>query len=757
MRNFTILLIAGILFAFAAPAQNKNPLDSFYRVIRSYEKLKSPDKEASRQFMDACGSVIIYHVQKRNADSIFHYAQLGKVVADKIGVEENKAGFNYYFAIGYQLANQPNEAINYYQNSIAVLKNLNSQQGQKMTAQIYNNISIIYQDLGKFEQAIENQSFSLQIKEKLKDQTGIANSYSNLGNIYEMKGDYETSLQYNLQALKIREENKDLRGLSISYLNIGNIYNLLGNYKNAIEYYQKSLSLDTQLNNLRSKALCLNNLGTCYKRLDNLDEALKYFTQALEINEQLKNLPAQADNLSNLGAIYLTKKEYPKSEEYCLRALQIREKLNRPEYICISLINMGDLNYQQAKYDQAIDYANKAYNLAKSKGFKLHIQKSLEVLCKSYYRKNDGIKAFDLQNEYIHYSDSLLNEAKNRQIAELQTKYETEKKEKEIELLNKQQKINALALSEQTALAQRKQIELTLLGKEKELQTIEFEKVSFAKEAELQQIAQAKKIQSIEFDKKEKERVANINLLMKENTIKSQVIENQRLRTRNLFLFTGLGILLASAGVGYLFLRQRQRLHLETERRLRENIIHQFETLKNQISPHFLLNSLTALQALIAKNPEKAQSFTAEMANVYRYVLELKDNLLVQLKEELELSKAYISLQKMRFGENLQISLSVSEQKMGDSLPPLSLQLLLENAIKHNDLDEAHPLKIDIKDEAEYLIVKNNLQQKQPENVEKSTHIGLKNLSERYRLAGAKEPSFMVENEEYIAKLPLVS
>jgi tetratricopeptide (TPR) repeat protein len=765
MRNFTIPLFIGIFFAFTAQAQNKKQLDSLYNIIGNFKKLETPDNQHIKRFMDVCSVLTVYHLNYQRADSIFYYAKMGKTWAEKVGSLDTQAGFLFYMAIGYQVSNQPEEAIKYYQNSLQFLQKIDiekaeksiAEQTQKMISQIYNNLSIIYQDQPDFSKALEYQILSLAIKEKMNNQAGIANSYNTLGNIYELKGDYALSLENHLKALKIREEINDQKGMSTSYLNIGNVYNLLSNFQKAIEYYKKSLHIDNQLNNLRGKAFCLNNLGTCYKKMDQLDEAIKYYTQSLEINEKLKNLPAQADNLSNLGVIYTSKKEYTKSAEYLQKALQIREKLNSPDYLCISLINLGDLNYQQKNFDEAIELANKAYHLAKSKGFKFHIQKSLEILSKSYYQKNNGLKAYDLLNEFTHYSDSLLNETKTRQIAELQTKYETEKKEKEIELLNKQQKINQLALSEQTALAEKKQIALSLLSKEKELQTIEFEKINLAQEAELNQITQAKKIQAIEFDKKEKERLSNINLLKKENTIKSQVIENQKLRNRNFILFTGVGILLIGGVVGYLFLRQRQRLYLETERRLRENIIHQFDTLKNQISPHFLLNSLTALQSLIAKNPEKAQNFTAEMANVYRYVLELKDNLLVQLKEEIELSQAYISLQKMRFGENLQISLSVSEHKMDNNVPPLSLQLLLENAIKHNDLDENHPLKIDITDDEEYLIVKNNLQQKSPQELEKSTQIGLKNLKERYRLAGAKEPEFLIYNQEYIAKLPLVS
>ncbi|MCU0446460.1 MAG: tetratricopeptide repeat protein [Microscillaceae bacterium] len=741
-----------VLFIWAGltnlPAQEKSNLQKLHEALG-----KTKDTDTLR--VAILGDIAIIHYQKF-PDSTLIYADKSLQLAQTQKFLAGIAIAYFLKGLGYQVKEQIAQAILQYEEA---KKYFSAYPNPKFQSQTLNNLAILYQDQGNLSKALQIHQENLKIKEKLNDQVGIANAYSNMGNLYDIQSDYSKALEYHLKALRIREKIQDQNGIATSYLNLGNVYNMLKTLDLAIESYTKALEANEPLKNNRRKALILNNLAAIYHQQDSLDKALLYYQSALEINTLLKAKEASADNLNNIALIFKKKQAFDQAQEYFEKALRLTQEIGNKEKTAIYLNNIADNFSKQKQWDKAFEYAKRGYELAKSIPAKIPSRNALKIMAEAKYALKDGTNAYDLQSKMFAYHDSIFNETSIRQMNELTTKYETEKKEKEIELLNKQQKINQLALNEQTALTEKKQIALSLLGKEKELQTIEFEKVSLAKEAKLTQITQAKQIQAIEFDKKEKERLANINLLKKENTIKSQVIENQALRTRNLMLFSGLGILLVGAIVGYLFLRQRQRLHLETEKRLRENIIHQFDNLKNQISPHFLLNSLTALHSLIAQKPEKAQKFTHEMAKVYRYVLQLKDNLLVQLKEELELSQAYISLQKMRFGENLQISLSIDEAKLNNSLPPLSLQLLLENAIKHNDISAENPLKINILDDDEFLIISNNLQtktQKEQLEEETATHIGLKNLTERYRLVGEKKPSFKVSQHEYIVKLPLI-
>jgi len=185
-----------------------------------------------------------------------------------------------------------------------------------------------------------------------------------------------------------------------------------------------------------------------------------------------------------------------------------------------------------------------------------------------------------------------------------------------------------------------------------------------------------------------------------------------------------------------------------------ENLRSQIEILKQQLNPHFLFNSLNVLSGLINVDVNKAQQFIDEFALVYRYVLETIEQPVTPLKKEMDFMHSYLFLQQIRYGENLRFSVNIASGLLEKVIPPLSLQVILENAIKHNIVNETMPLRIDISSEEEFLVVKNNLQPKISAPV--STGLGLKNLVKRYALITDREPSFKVENGHYIARIPLI-
>lgn len=205
---------------------------------------------------------------------------------------------------------------------------------------------------------------------------------------------------------------------------------------------------------------------------------------------------------------------------------------------------------------------------------------------------------------------------------------------------------------------------------------------------------------------------------------------------------------------GYYYFKQWRISIVEAEQLKRENIQSQFEALKNQVDPHFLFNSLNTVYSLIDTHPEKAKEFIAEFSKIYRYVLNVKDKIVVKLSEEIDFINSFIFLQKIRHEGNLEIFIDIDAKKLNNYIPPLSLQMLVENAIKHNIISEKNPLKISITDKNNYLIVKNNIQLK--DNMIESTKIGLNNLTERYKHISDSIPEFYIKNNEYIAEIPLI-
>jgi len=186
----------------------------------------------------------------------------------------------------------------------------------------------------------------------------------------------------------------------------------------------------------------------------------------------------------------------------------------------------------------------------------------------------------------------------------------------------------------------------------------------------------------------------------------------------------------------------------------REALSLQYQVLQTQVNPHFLFNSLNVLGSLIDLDTDKAKTFTRELSLFYRELLTLKDYEIISLKNEIEFVKRYIFLQQIRFGEALQVDFAANENTSGMVIP-MSLQALVENAIKHNEISKSNPLKIiiAITDDHE-LIVENNLQPKP--KLEESSGTGLQNLASRYQFLTGKEMSISKNEEYFRVILPLI-
>ncbi len=221
------------------------------------------------------------------------------------------------------------------------------------------------------------------------------------------------------------------------------------------------------------------------------------------------------------------------------------------------------------------------------------------------------------------------------------------------------------------------------------------------------------------------------------------------------FLFgTGITLIVVCIFEGvHLFRRWKQSL-VEKELLEKENLRSQLGNLKAQLDPHFMFNSLNVLGVLINKNPKKAEFFLERFANVYRYILETKNDMVVPLKKELEFIDSHTKLQQIRFDSALEISTEIDKQYLEYFVAPLSLQETVGNAIKHNEVSKEHPLYIRIQSQNGGIQVKNNLQRRQ-ENVT-STGVGLENLKQRYEILSQQKPTFEQKNGHFVAWIPLI-
>ena len=180
-----------------------------------------------------------------------------------------------------------------------------------------------------------------------------------------------------------------------------------------------------------------------------------------------------------------------------------------------------------------------------------------------------------------------------------------------------------------------------------------------------------------------------------------------------------------------------------------------FESLKNQIDPHFLFNSLNVLSSLIEENPKNAQRFTTSLSKIYRYVLEQKDKEFVSVEEELAFAKTYMNLLKMRFENSLFYELPTTILNPEAKVVPLSLQLLLENTVKHNVVSEQKPLHIRIFIEGDYLVIQNDFQKK--EVLQERKGVGLQNIINRYGIITNRKVLIEQDEKTFTVKIPVLT
>lgn len=184
----------------------------------------------------------------------------------------------------------------------------------------------------------------------------------------------------------------------------------------------------------------------------------------------------------------------------------------------------------------------------------------------------------------------------------------------------------------------------------------------------------------------------------------------------------------------------------------RENLIARYEALKNQVNPHFLFNSLNALSGVVEQDPGKAPEFIRKLSDIYRYVLEQKDKECIDIAEETGFVDDYVYLLKIRYGEGLQVENNIRETGVG--IVPLGLQILVENAIKHNEISDDRPLRVEIGMDDSYIFVRNNLQRKS--TVGQTNRVGLENLVKRYEYVSNRKVLIIDTDQLFEVKLPRI-
>ncbi|MEJ8842673.1 sensor histidine kinase [Lacibacter sp. H375] len=378
------ILFAGLLLAFSMSLKaqkNKSVIDSLEKLV-----VNSKDSQLVKIYND-----LTWEYRLVNRDKAMQYGFKAIEQARKVNYPKGMA--QAYNDLGILLFDQEkyDSAIAFYQLSGKIREQLNDGLG---IAKVYNKIGIVYQKKGAFDKALENQLQALSLFTKHKNDIGISYSLNNIGILNQNLGRYDDAIKYQLQSIEIKEKLKDNYGLAGSFVNIANVYKIKGDDNKATTYYNKAITISRSIQDKEYLANALNNIGALYIKKQNYKEALAAINESLQLRKDLGDTKGQVSCMNNLGLVFHDQKQYDSS----IAILQAALNIGKDAVNCLPEVNQTYL-----------------------------------ALSHSYESLNKNDEALAMFKFYASTKDSLFTDNLSQKFAELETKYETLEKEKEIQ------------------------------------------------------------------------------------------------------------------------------------------------------------------------------------------------------------------------------------------------------------------------------------------------------------------------------------
>jgi tetratricopeptide (TPR) repeat protein len=269
-------------------------------------------------------------------------------------------------------------------------------------------------------------------------------AFNTMGVSFMNKSNYPKAVDYYLKALKINEEIKDKQGIGLSYNNIGVIYYYQSDFQKALEYYLKALKTREEIGNKKEIASSYGNIGIVYQQQSDFSKALQYFFKALKLFEETGMKQGIGACYANIGIVYAGQSDYSKALEYDLKSLRLREEIGDKKGIGICYTNMGGLYNKLSNYKLAVLYSDSAITLCKELGDINEARYAYENLATAYSKTSRYKEAYENHVKFKHLTDSIFNEDNSKQLGDLKTQFEVEKKEAELKIkAEAQETINA--------------------------------------------------------------------------------------------------------------------------------------------------------------------------------------------------------------------------------------------------------------------------------------------------------------------------
>ena len=334
--------------------------------------------------------------------------------------------------------NAPRDSIAYAAESLDLAEGLNDRDGQAVAL---NNLGIAHYYLAEYDKALGYYTRSLELAEQIGNDEVVAKALNNIGVIHYMWGEYDRTLEYYSRALENRKQAGDTHGIAVGHNNLGNVYYATERYDEALQHLSEALDLYTEVNDERLAASTLNNIGLLYHKVERFDDALESLERARVIEERINDKPGLALSLNNIGLVYDAWGKYREALEYYRASLRVREEIGDRQGAAICRQNIGQAYSALGNFDRAMAYQTDALEIATELNIREMQRDAHRGLSETYERMGDFERALKSFRHYQAVNAELFDEETGRRLAELQARYEVEKKDREIEVLVKSQEI----------------------------------------------------------------------------------------------------------------------------------------------------------------------------------------------------------------------------------------------------------------------------------------------------------------------------
>ncbi len=430
IKSFLAILLLSMLFGFLQAQESMEQ-----KITRLEAQLSSDADEKKIDTLIQLGRY--YHLT--DPKKCLEYGNSALELSTKLNLPVKQAGAFKCIGVGYMQLGEPEKALGFFEKSMAVYEAVGD---IKNRAGMLGNLGIIYRTLGDMSRAVECYEEAIETFERIGSKRSVAIFSSNLGNVYNQQGDFQKALEFYLKALTVHTEIDNKTGITNTCNNIGSLFIWTKQYEKALEYLRRATAVSRETGEKEGLMIALNNIGVIYMdKMKDYPKALRHFQECLKMSQEMGEKSAIAQFMGNVGNVYQRLGDFTQALRYHRRALDINEeagdqfgRVNSLQEVAVDYLNLQD-------DEKALDFLERALKIAESLRAKNHLKNIYHHLGILHEKKGRYQKALQYLRLYIDINNQLFNETSSKQMAELQTRYDSLKNQKEIDVLKQNNKI----------------------------------------------------------------------------------------------------------------------------------------------------------------------------------------------------------------------------------------------------------------------------------------------------------------------------